>query len=812
MSSPEVERFEMSANDYYQMFDPTGNKNRRKQTKNDATYGIWADEMSDEEEQMVGLGNRGPAKKGGGGGSSSGISFVSGGFKGEEEKEGASAVEKVEESWIEKKKKFDVPMPRYVKSHQKDQDKEFGGWEKHTRGIGQRLLAMMGHKPGEGLGKKGQGITTPVEAFNRKNKKAAIGYDGAERSQRSLIDYPVKDVEAEEEKEFKKQMSQWRKTPVEGKNKKSKPKYVYKTAEEVLTSGAPRRKATGADSGPKVKVIDMTGKEQRVLSGYHAIGKGHDKPDEEEELIEEEVKVKAFDVPELMHNLTLLVELAEDDIVANHRKLRHGKDHIVNLEHEQERLGEVVAQENKQLDRLNTVMDIVVDCENRCKLDHPNPLTLETCVDVFKMLQQDYYEEYKIYDLPSLAIALVFPLMKTFFTGWLPLRDPDFGLATVMEWQLLLGADSSAMSLENHGREMDVYQRLIWDVWLPPVRATVLKWNVRETTPLTCLLETWTPALPTWVLGNILDQLVLPRLLTEVEGWNPLTDTTPIHCWLHPWLVLMGDKLEPLYAPIRHKIASALINWHPSDGSAKIILEPWFGVFKPGHMSAFLVKNILPKLELEIQGLIINPHQQLLDPWRWAMSWKDMLPIQSMVVMLDGCFFPKWHQVLAAWLLNQPNYQDITKWYLGWKAQFPDNLLGHPLVKDHFNKALETMNRAVSGNFVPGIKENIAYFTHAERRIMDSKTTPSNSATSSEKSTSSSGARVVTTFKELVEKRAEEEDQLYIPLSGRTQEGKQVYRFGKALIYYDVNVVFMQDKNGRWLPTSLKQLSEAAKG
>ena len=29
-----------------------------------------------------------------------------------------------------------------------------------------------------------------------------------------------------------------------------------------------------------------------VSPGYHAIGKGHDKPDEEEELIEEEVKVR----------------------------------------------------------------------------------------------------------------------------------------------------------------------------------------------------------------------------------------------------------------------------------------------------------------------------------------------------------------------------------------------------------------------------------------------------------------------------------------------------------------------------------------
>ena len=73
-----------------------------------------------------------------------------------------------------------------------------------------------------------------------------------------------------------------------------------------------------------------------------------------------------------------------------------------------------------------------------------------------------------------------------------------------------------------------------------------------------------------------------------------------------------GEKLEPLYAPIRHKIANALTNWHPSDASAKIILEPWHGVFRPGHMSAFLVKNILPKLELEMRSLAINPHQQYL--------------------------------------------------------------------------------------------------------------------------------------------------------------------------------------------------------
>ncbi|GFN93720.1 tuftelin-interacting protein 11 [Plakobranchus ocellatus] len=791
MSSPEVERFEMTDNDYNQMFDPTASRGRR-QTKNQATYGnIFSSSVE---------------------------------FNGYCDN---MLLDKDDELWMKAKKKGSsrdaAPVPRYVKGHRQDVDKEFGGWERYTKGIGQKLLAKMGHKPGEGLGKTGQGITTPVEAVVRKGR-GAVGIHGSERSERSLKDFPIKDEEAEEEKEFQKQLSQWKKQPVN--EKKQKPKYVYKTAQEVLDSGGKKRKPI-MDTGPKVKVIDMTGKEQRVLSGYHAIGKSHDRPDEEEELVQDAVEQPqpgslevAFSMPELLHNLNLLVDMAEDDIIHNDRRLRHDKDRLINLKYENERLGSVVEQESKQLDRLKTVVDLVISCEERLKPESRDPLTLDSCAEIFKMLQNEYYEEYKMYDLPSLGAALIFPLMRTFFTGWLPLRDPKFGLHTVLEWKELLGGDEGSVAASHStfssskGGGMDVYEKLIWDVWLPPVRATILKWSVRDTDPMTLLLETWRPALPAWVLENILDQLVLPRLLQEVENWNPLTDTTPIHCWLHPWLPLMGEKLEPLYAPIRHKIANALTNWHPSDASAKIILEPWHGVFRPGHMSAFLVKNILPKLELEMRSLAINPHQQYLDPWRWVMSWKDMMPVQPMVAMLENSFFPKWQQVLMAWLSNMPNYEDITKWYLGWKAQFPEILLSHPTIKDQFNKALETMNRAVSGTFMPGIKENMAYFTHAERRIMDSKAPLQ---PDSKRETGSPGpgrgvSNIPTTFKDLVERRAEQEDLLYIPLSGKTQEGKQVYRFGKASIYYDYNVVFMQESStGRWVPTPLNKLVETAK-
>jgi tuftelin-interacting protein 11 len=75
----------------------------------------------------------------------------------------------------------------------------------------------------------------------------------------------------------------------------------------------------------------------------------------------------------------------------------------------------------------------------------------------------------------------------------------------------------------------------------------------------------------------------------------------------------LGNRLETtVYPVIRHKLSKALVNWHPSDRSAKLMLLPWHGVFSRGDMDAFLVKNIVPKLQLALQELVINPHQQHL--------------------------------------------------------------------------------------------------------------------------------------------------------------------------------------------------------
>lgn len=48
-----------------------------------------------------------------------------------------------------------------------------------------------------------------------------------------------------------------------------------------------------------------------------------------------------------------------------------------------------------------------------------------------------------------------------------------------------------------------------------------------------------------------------------------------------------------------------------------------------------------------------------------------------------------------------PNHEQISNWYTGWKSLMPAIIVEHPVIKMQFHSALDIMSRAVGGPSMP---------------------------------------------------------------------------------------------------------------
>ncbi|XP_071831039.1 tuftelin-interacting protein 11-like [Apostichopus japonicus] len=799
----ELESFEVTDFDLQNEFNPNRFK-RKKGGKKQAIYGVFAVESDDESEMRQGLGAGGGSRN-----AMEDMGFISAGVTGvknpdddaptDEELEDSKEVE--EEGKKEPEERLPGgKMTRAQKAHAMlmKADKNLGAWEKNTKGFGQKLLLKMGYIPGKGLGKSNQGIVRPVEATKRRGK-GAIGAHGSEHPHLDVEDV-VADLEEEEDRQFQEQLSQWKRAPGDaGKGKKVV--YKYRTAEEVLISGVSKksRKKESDLTISKVKVIDMTQPEQRIMGSYHEMAQQHERPSETFDGTDDQKR--AFEMPELEHNLQLLVEMSEQHIIHHDRQLHHEEDLVVNLQHEKVKLEGVLKEETLRISRLKKVLEMIDRCEEKFKLNSTDPLVLDDCEIMMKRLQVDYLEEYRAFEVSQLAVVIMFPFVRRELNSWSPFEEVRKHEDLFQKWKRILDNDDNRINIPD-GPTINMYERMVWELWMPCVRRAISQWSPRSSDQVQEFLENWIPLIPVWVKDNIFDQLIMPRLVKEVEDWDPLTDVVPIHSWIHPWLPLLGDKLEPVYAPIRQKFGNALTGWHPSDSSAKTILTPWKAVFSQGTMDAFILRNIVPKLAICLQEFSINPYQQHLQPFHWVMAWDEFLPTPVMVTLFEKNFFPKWIQVLISWLGNSPNFEEVSNWFSGWKSLFPTRISTEPVIKNYFSDALAIMNRAVSGHNI--IKENLAYLSNLQRQRARGQ------ERWEDKLASTPQAEVPETFRELLERKAEESGILFVPTNKR-EEGIQVFALGNRHIFIKKGVVFIQDHT-EWKPVPLATAIEMGKG
>lgn len=157
-------------------------------------------------------------------------------------------------------------------------------------------------------------------------------------------------------------------------------------------------------------------------------------------------------------------------------------------------------------------------------------------------------------------------------------------------------------------------------------------------------------------------------------------------------------------------------------------------------------------------------------------------PLQA--ALLEVHFFPKWHAVLRHWLSSSPDYDEVTRWYLGWKALFPEEVLDTEKVRAQMALALNAMNTAVEGKPLPPT------WTHPQQaqQAVPGSTSPQQHPTLEETygaphdhaaaAAAAAAAAEELSLRELVERFAEEVGVEFLPKPGRTHEGLQVYHFG----------------------------------
>lgn len=605
-----------------------------------------------------------------------------------------------------------------------------GHWEAYTKGIGAKLLLQMGYKPGKGLGRSLQGIVTPVEAHIRKGRGAIGAYGPETKSKQFIISKGLND------NTDKKKVNLWKK------------EFSNTSNGEVNY----RKFVTSSTFNTSV-FIDMTGPDTKIISNFDAVP-----------IALESYK---FSTKELIYNIYIIKEVTNKSRQL-HKKISQEK--IIESNIIRQKMKNISLAYELETKYCNEIKNIINNVSYlRFSSNNVSDMT-SLCAQLIDVGQTDFLS----FHLQDLVVNIGGPIMKLQLKTWKPLDNPTIPISLMLTWKQIL-CDSEI----NENSILNPYCALCWSIILPFLREAITNdWDPHYPNTVINLLQVWRFILPAFCVEHLLNQNILPKLLRAVCIWNPLIDVVPIHEWVLPWKDLLC--LNSIYYEIRTKLSEALIVWQPADKSAFAMIQPFRCVFTENEMDSFVRSTIIPKIQQYLSEMPINPTDQNLEYWHNVWLWKDLLSIDIMVSILESSFLQRWTQTLVNWL-NLPgvNLDQVTSWYSGWKSLIDKHNIGdHPIVVEHFSRALHLMQRYC------GYTDNTMRYNNTH------------SANLSELN-----------FHGIVSQRCAERGICFSPIAGQYESGHQIYRLGKYNCYIDRGILLIENCNStEWKPINLNQI------
>jgi tuftelin-interacting protein 11 len=568
-----------------------------------------------------------------------------------------------------------------------------------------RMMAKMGYKEGQGLGKEGQGRSGVIEvqlrpqgvglgAVREKSKQEKE----EEKRQAKLRgeDYEDSDEERKKKKAKKPKGASGTDSGMSTPRRIQKPK--YRTVAEIERA-APGLKIPEAFA----PILDMTGPGQRLLTSTSGL-----------------LTPTAGSVVESVEQIESkkLARRAQSDLSAFVEEWKNLQERKAYVDMQIVQAQQEIDERQPDLDRIKAFSETVDGITQAVKDGQWDPVIQAlTAVDGLQLSGDNE-------TLSSIAVAAVHPFFRQSTEGWQPLENPKLdGMApSLYNIRHILGASDqksiASSDLQNGTSRLRVksttpFESMIYKLIFPKIVSSINQnWNVHDPAPVLALLDAWDGLLPAFVRSQILDQVIVGKLNEAVSSWNPKkrrSHELP-HLWLFPWLqYLPAHHTDPksstgLVSDVKRKFRHLVDAWDFHKGIVPG-LQQWKEVLCPNPSNdtwtPLIMNHVLPSMARFLnndKNFLVDPNDQApyMSALQGILAWQEILRPRVLGQVLVEAVFPKWHSVLHQWLTVVGPNQEIGQWFEWWRDDvFPPDIKNLRSIQEEFDQGHEMINTAL---------------------------------------------------------------------------------------------------------------------
>ncbi|KAJ5073725.1 tuftelin-interacting protein [Anaeramoeba ignava] len=383
-----------------------------------------------------------------------------------------------------------------------------------------------------------------------------------------------------------------------------------------------------------------------------------------------------------------------------------------------------------------------------------------------------------------------------------------------------------------------VYEKMHQEIFIPKISRTIKEeFEAKNINNVLKLLEIWIPLFSLEQKAQFVEQSVVPPLKEIIERWNPSSvsldnlmneeknqEAKPTFFLDHivgPFFVYIKDQLEIFLPLIRTKLSKQFIflfekaTNHAEDSQIiSSVLEPWITFLDQHNIGKIIYQSVIPSIQTLLEKrLTINPSNQEIEPFLRVLEYQKIISEQvnldKFCRILAEYFFPKWNKTLCLWMSTNKekiNYDEIQKWFKGWKSLFSPEMLANQHISASFNLSLQMMNLSLTNS------ENIhEYYSQEQKRILSKVNQRKENLNQNPNQNQEINKNIITkpidmddlSFKEVVQLMAEENSIPFIPTNKKYKDN-QVYFFGRFLIYFRNDLIFAKNSDDKeWFSTNI---------